>query len=64
MRQDRQDELVSTTAIVAGAVAGIVVTAVSLWLHSDELRVAPVTLDRDAVTVEVTFGEPPAPDAR
>ena len=57
MRQDRQDELVSTTAIVAGAVAGIVVTALSLWLHSDELQVAPVTLDRGGITVEITFGD-------
>ena len=60
MRQDRQDELVSTSAIIAGAVAGVVVTAVSLWLHADELRVAPVTPDSPGISVEIIIGDDPA----
>lgn len=36
MREDRHDDLVSTTAIVAGTVVGIAATVVSLWLSAEE----------------------------
>lgn len=36
MRPERHDDLVSTTAIVAGAVVGIAVTLMSLWAAGDE----------------------------
>lgn len=36
VREDRRDDLVSTTAIVAGTVVGIAATVVSLWLSAEE----------------------------
>lgn len=44
VKEDRRDDLVSTTAIVVGAVVGIAATVVSLWLSAEETR-APMIPD-------------------
>lgn len=53
MREDRHDDLVSTTAIVAGTVAGVAVTVMSLLLAGDESAPPASVTAEPAVIVRV-----------